>query len=75
MVATSATAILNDIALSNWLGHPFGGREIRLKPCKRRVWRQSAHAFLTAYVNQPVSAPGLGVIPQGKQSKCWKQSK
>jgi hypothetical protein len=40
MVAASATAILNDITLSTWLGH--GGREIPLKtqqtanPAKQR---------------------------------------
>jgi hypothetical protein len=66
MVATSATAILNDIALSASLGRPFRALMICLKPQKIAGCRQSAHAFLTAYVNQPVSALGFGAVPRGE---------
>jgi hypothetical protein len=76
MVAASATAILNDIDLSTFVRSPQPGPpNLVQNPAKRRFAAGFAHAFLTARVNQGVSAslrraPGTAI-----KRKCWKQSK
>jgi hypothetical protein len=76
MVAASATAILNDIDLSTFVRSPQPGPpDLLQNPAKCRLAAGFAHAFLTARVNQGVSAslrhaPGMAI-----KRKCWKQSK
>src|ERR1700704_3262560 len=53
MVAASATAILSDIDLSTSAWHPSRRHQIPRKPLQSAGF---AHAFLTACVNQQVSA-------------------
>jgi hypothetical protein len=72
MVAASATAILNDIAFSNFASPPVPGSHISTQNPQNSGF---THAFLTACVNQTLSARGLGLVPQQQQRKCWKQSK
>jgi hypothetical protein len=69
-VATSATAILSDIYLSNCL-RPAGAFNSDPNPQKPRIARK----FLTARVNQTLSTPVLGPLPPLQQRKCSKQSK
>jgi hypothetical protein len=54
MVAASATAILNDINLSAFFRHPFGGLQISRKARNKPL----ARTILKAGFDQPVSTLG-----------------
>jgi hypothetical protein len=62
MVAASATAILNDIKLSDSFDQPAGADKFPPNLAKRRF----AHAFSTACVNREVSVGPRGLSDCGQ---------
>jgi hypothetical protein len=70
MVAASATAILNDIQLSN-----ASVARRAVKSDQNRQKRLFPRKFLTARVNQTLSTPVLGLVLRQQERKCSKQSK
>ena len=68
MVAASATAILIDINLSTFARSPFGA--VNSLQTRKMPDCRSAHAFLTACVNQAVSTRGRERVSMGEERKC-----
>ena len=68
MVAASATATLNDINLSTFLGHPFRGPNFGNR-ANARALAGLTHVFLTASLNRTVSTPAedLASLREGKE--------